>query len=219
MGGAGIPGRLATYLIGIIIVSNTIILRLPLPIEKEGSLISSFLANFTKGPISSTNVIAAAVNERDLAFEDQFPKEPRPRPKLDEIVQGWNITGDPSWLLNVAVIGFPKCGTSSLMHHLDSHKEVKIFTDERCDLGGYQEVTLIRDLYNKFEPGDFVRGYKCPGDIDSSGIALPAIKKHFPKAHLIVGIRHPVLWYESFYNCECRCAEYSLVFRVSDELF
>ncbi|EEC47017.1 predicted protein [Phaeodactylum tricornutum CCAP 1055/1] len=129
-----------------------------------------------------------------------FPREPRPRPPLESIVQGWNVSGDASWLLNVAVIGFPKCGTSTLMQHLESHPEVQMFTKERCELSGRQEATLIRDLYRQMPAGDFVRGIKCPLDIDSTTMFLPAYQKYFPKAHFIVGVRHPVLWFESFYN-------------------
>jgi hypothetical protein len=72
--------------------------------------------------------------------EDNFAREPVTRPPLDSIVQGWNVTGDASWLLNFAVVGFPKCGTSTLMLHLEDHPEVQIFSKERCDLGGNQQA-------------------------------------------------------------------------------
>ena len=184
---------------------NAIVLRLIYDEEGDNlGMTAPMLANFTRQTRDQERQVTklAVPAERELVFEDMFPKEPSPRPKLDEIVKGWDIVGDPSWLLNVAVIGFPKCGTSTLMHHLDSHSEIKMFTEERCDLGGRQEVTLIRDLYNKFEPGNYVRGLKCPSNIDSAHMALPTFKNFFPKAHLIVGVRHPVLWYESFYNCK-----------------
>jgi hypothetical protein len=132
--------------------------------------------------------------------EDNFARAPVTRPPLDSIVQGWNVTGDASWLLNFAVVGFPKCGTSTLMLHLQDHPEVQIFSKERCDLGGNQQVTLIRDLYNKFPPGNYVRGIKCPQDLESTGMALPAYQRFFPKTNFIVGIRHPILYFESFYN-------------------
>jgi hypothetical protein len=86
-----------------------------------------------------------------------------------------------------------------LMLHLQDHPEVQIFSKERCDLTGNQQVTLIRDLYN-FPSGNYVRGTKCPQDLESSGMALPAYNRFFPKTNFIVGIRHPILWFESFYN-------------------
>jgi hypothetical protein len=84
------------------------------------------------------------------------------------------------------------------MFHLRDHPEVQIFSKERCDLGGNQQVTLIRDLYNKFPSGNYVRGTKCPQDMEH--MALPAYHRYFPKTKFIVGIRHPVTWFESFYN-------------------
>jgi hypothetical protein len=139
-----------------------------------------------------TDVISNSINS-----VSDFPKEPNPRPPLDSIVQGWNVTGDPTWLLNVAVVGFPKCGTSTLMYHLESHPEVQFFTHERCEMTGNQHVPLMRSLYNDLPPGDYVRGIKCPRDME---LSIPAYQKYFKKASFIVGIRHPVLWFESFYN-------------------
>jgi hypothetical protein len=119
---------------------------------------------------------------------------------LDAIIQGWNITGDPSWLLNFAILGFPKCGTSTMMHHLSKHNQVQIFIDERCEMSSNQEVPLIRDLYNKLPAGDYVRGIKCPMDLENTELAMRNYQRVFPKANYIVGIRHPVLWFESLYN-------------------
>jgi hypothetical protein len=114
------------------------------------------------------------------------------RPPLESLVQDWHIVGDVSSLLNVAVVAFPKCGTSTLMEHLNTHPEIQMFTKERCDLGSHQETSVVRDLYNM--PLDKpVRGLKCPQQIESTA-ALESYQKYFPKTKLIVGTRHPVLW-------------------------
>ena len=116
-------------------------------------------------------------------------------PSLKSIVSGWNITGNASWLLQFAIVGFPKSGTSSLMFHLRTHPEVKIFEDERCDLSYNRQAVLIRDLYLKFQPSaPVVRGVKCPFDLENPKLALPNYKRFFPETNFIVGIRHPVLW-------------------------
>ena len=120
------------------------------------------------------------------------------RPPLESLVQGWNVTGDISFLLDFAVVGFPKCGTSSLMYQLKNHSQVDIFTDERCDMAYNKQVLLAKDLY-KMNPTHF-RGLKCPMDIESTPLGLPNYHKYFPHTKFIVGIRHPVLWFESFYN-------------------
>lgn len=140
------------------------------------------------------SVPTSSVNSEMLRQFVQPPPPPAPHP-LNSILQGWNITGDASWLLDFAIIGFPKCGTSTLMFHLLSHPEVKIFKDERCELAWNRQAILIRDLYLKFSPGSsFVRGIKCPGDLENTKLSLPNYQKFFPKTSYIIGIRHPVLW-------------------------
>ena len=57
------------------------------------------------------------------------------------------IMGDTSWLLNFAVIGFPKCGTTTLMMHLQNHTEISMFPKEKCELALNQPIQLIHDLY------------------------------------------------------------------------
>ena len=128
-----------------------------------------------------------------------FPREPRPRPPLQSIIQGWNITGDPSWLLNLAIIGFPKTGTSTLMKYLHLVPQIHIFDEERCELGYNQQVRLIDSLYNNIPPGDMIRGIKCPRDLEVP-LALQNYQTYFPKTDFMVGLRHPVEWFESFYN-------------------
>lgn len=130
--------------------------------------------------------------------------EPIPRPPLESIVQGWSISGDASWLLQFSIVGFPKCGTSTLMHHLRAHPQVNIYPDERCELGANQHARLIEDLYRDFPASNsthsFIRGIKCPADLENTQLAMPNYKKVFPKTKMLVGVRHPVLWFESFYN-------------------
>lgn len=43
------------------------------------------------------------------------------------------------------------------------------------------------------------QGYKSPGDVRVPW-ALAALAKYFPKTVLMVGIRHPVWWFQSLYN-------------------
>lgn len=127
------------------------------------------------------------------------PYEPMPRPPEEAVVYDWNVTGDPQWLINFAITGFPKCGTSTLMHYFADNPEIQIFGNERCELGANQHVPLFRDMYQKFAGGDYVRGIKCPSNLENS-LALTNYAKWLPKTDMIVGIRHPVKWFESFYN-------------------
>jgi len=147
----------------------------------------------------STNRRAQSTTFSAVTTDDDSNLEPIPRPPLSSIVQGWNITGDPSWLLQFSIVGFPKSGTSTLMFHLKDHPEIHIFKDERCELAYNQQVRLIEDMYRQFPPATanqrFVRGIKCPLDLENPRLSMKNYRKFFPKTDFIVGIRHPVLWY------------------------
>jgi hypothetical protein len=145
--------------------------------------ISSDLSAFYYSPAKAT--------ERSLEL---IYGEPHPRPPLESLVKEYNVTGDVSWLLNFAIIGFPKCGTSTLMFHLQNHPEVQIFSDERCDMAFNKQARLIRDLYNEFPEGDYARGLKCPMDVESTQLGMPNYFQFFPTTRFLIGIRHPVLW-------------------------
>ena len=121
------------------------------------------------------------------------------RPSLESIVQGWNITADPQFLLDFAILGFPKCGTSTMMQWLGQHPEAQCFRHEVNDLKNNKPTELIKRLYYKLPEGNYKRGYKSPSEIE-----LDHIRDHlarlFPQTKVVIGIRHPVRWFESFYN-------------------
>lgn len=123
------------------------------------------------------------------------------RPDLDSIIdpETNKIIGDPQFLLDFAVVGFGKCGTSTIMHWLASHPEVQMFRNEVWELMFHKPHQLIQLLYLELPPGHFKRGYKSPGDITQTHI-LEYFRTFFPKTRLIVGVRHPVRWFESLYN-------------------
>jgi hypothetical protein len=138
------------------------------------------------------------VVDSQLTMHDNL--EPIARPPLTSLVQGWNITGDVSWLIQFSIIGFPKSGTSTLMFHLRDHPEIHMFPHERCELSYNRQKILIEDMYRQFPPsshtlGRFVRGIKCPIELENRPLALQNYQKFFPKTDFIVGIRHPILWY------------------------
>ena len=88
------------------------------------------------------------------------------------------------------------------MFHLRDHPEIHMFPHERCELGANQQKILIEDMYRQFPPAStttsnhrFVRGIKCPMELESRQLALHNYQKFFPKTDFIVGIRHPILWY------------------------
>lgn len=164
--------------------------------EHEVQSVKKSLKGFTvrKKAVRSGSFLKRNTTDRQRNWENLKSVVKYDRPPLESIVRGWNITGDASWLLNFSVVGFPKCGTSSIMHLLSKHGEVQIFKDERCEIGFNQHARLIKDLYNQFPPGPYVRGIKCPIDLENVILSLPNYQNFFPKTNFIVGIRHPVLW-------------------------
>ena len=122
------------------------------------------------------------------------------RPQIEEIIASNNtIIGDPQFLLDFAVIGFGKCGTSSIMYWLAEHPEVQSFRQEVYELMHSNPNGLVQMLYHELPPGRYKRGYKSPGDIAQLHI-LDYFRKYWPKTRLIIGIRHPIRWFESLYN-------------------
>lgn len=121
-------------------------------------------------------------------------------PPIDTVVSGkYNVTGDISFLVDFAILGFPKCGTSTMMEYLDQSPYTKVAQKERCELGTGRQAKLVRDLYAELPEGNYKRGIKCPRDLENE-FAMANYQKYFPKANVLVGVRHPVRWFESFYN-------------------
>lgn len=177
----------------------------------SGSTTSELLAPSQRPNLSARSVQSSTSSSIAVAavHDDDSNLEPIPRPPLKSIVQGWNITGDPSWLLQFSIVGFPKSGTSTLMFHLKDHPEIHIFKDERCELAYNQQARLIEDMYRHFpaatETQRFVRGIKCPLDLESPQLSMTNYRKFFPKTDFIVGIRHPVLWYVRVFISRMGC--------------
>ena len=131
------------------------------------------------------------------------------RPPFDEIVDvSGNITRDVSDLLQFAVVGFGKAGTTTMMDWIDSHPRMQCFPEEVVDLMKSTPATLLAKLYT-LPSGDFQRGYKSPLDLVMPHIPQQ-IAKLFPKTKLIVGIRHPIRWFESL----CKCSKFSIFRRT-----
>lgn len=121
------------------------------------------------------------------------------RPPLSSILHSnGTIIGDPQFLLDFVIAGFGKCGTSTLMHWLADHFEIQAFREESWELMHSEPHTLIYRLYREL-PANGLHGYKGPGEITQAHI-LGYLRTYFPKTKLILGVRHPIRWFESLYN-------------------
>ena len=122
-------------------------------------------------------------------------------PLLENLIEQTNkkIISDVQFILDFAIIAHPKTATSNLQNWFRSHPEIQMHETENHALAKGSPAELVSDLYD-LEPGwSYKRGYKAPRDLIISE-SLHAIKMYWPTTKLIVGLRHPVLWFESFYN-------------------
>lgn len=110
--------------------------------------------------------------------------------------------------LDFAVVGFPKCGTTSLMQLFSQNNQTAMHNGEKCYKTGsdeemkrlFQELgELVPAKFNSTPAARILRGFKCPTNIVNVD-GLHKMKEYKNDTKLIVGIRHPVRWFESFYN-------------------
>ncbi|KAL7516637.1 hypothetical protein ACHAWX_001628 [Stephanocyclus meneghinianus] len=111
----------------------------------------------------------------------------------------FNATRD----LDFALIGFPKTGTTFLLEVLGRHPEITMPPTEFCQIhheNGNKE--LINWMKNTTAVQSLQRqkyGIKCPSMIRMTN-AIENVMKASNQTRLVVGVRHPVLWFQSFYN-------------------
>jgi len=122
------------------------------------------------------------------------------KPRLEDYIQGWNVTKNVNWLLDFSIVGFPKTGTSTLMLYLKNQTQsIFIFEHERCELGWNRNVPLLKDLFRMYQGPQIKMGIKCPRDLEVD-LAMTNYNTFYPETKFIVGLRNPIQWFESFYN-------------------
>lgn len=116
----------------------------------------------------------------------------------------YNVTGDISFLLDFAIIAHPKTATTFLGDYLNRSEGIYIHSEEHCFMKSQKVtefVTTHLPLYKQWrkEGKDVKIGIKCPG-VFYRDIDMDNLDRYFPNTKLIVGLRHPISWFESFYN-------------------
>eukprot|EP00986_Skeletonema_menzelii_P015330 scaffold11515_cov200-Skeletonema_menzelii.AAC.1 len=105
--------------------------------------------------------------------------------------------------ISFAVAGFPKCGTTFLLQMLGQHPEIVMPQTEFCDLvkkdGVNRTRLLLQDMMKQSSPKPLKYGIKCPAMVRDTN-AIETLTKMSDDTRLIVGLRHPVLFFASFYN-------------------
>ena len=106
------------------------------------------------------------------------------------------------------IIGYPKTGTTFLLDALNLHPEVVMPVPSRSDNREFCELeNWFEDMKNISSPPQSSHetptryGFKCPSMIRATKGVEDLVKIAKDKdTRLVMGLRHPVLWFESFYN-------------------
>ena len=108
--------------------------------------------------------------------------------------------------LNFVLAGFPKTGTTSMLYAFGEHSETDIAPSERCaiinpaiseDLAKQK----LREALQELSPSPNVqRAIKCPNAVYHAYHAIVRMEQYAPNVKFVLGLRHPVLLLESFYN-------------------
>lgn len=89
------------------------------------------------------------------------------------------------------------------MQWLCDHPEVQMYRHEVHSLKNGKPEELVELLYALPEGRQYKRGYKSPNDIVKQ-ISMDSLRTYWPHTKFVVGVRHPVKWFESFYNFNTR---------------
>ncbi|KAL7520079.1 hypothetical protein ACHAWX_004826 [Stephanocyclus meneghinianus] len=155
----------------------------------------SFLFS-TIPPCENGNVLVSDTSANNLRLDSDIPGRTDPdRTDLD-----------------FAILGFPKTGTTFLIYALLQHPQVIMPPDgtapyEFCQIhhkDGDQELRDWLKNSSSYKPAGMLssplkRGIKCPTMVRATN-SIENLLKVSDATKLIVGVRHPVLWFQSFYN-------------------
>ncbi|KAL7529587.1 hypothetical protein ACHAWF_003038 [Thalassiosira exigua] len=137
-------------------------------------------------------------------------------------------------LFDFAIVGYPKAGTAFLRDYLRSAPEIYMPKTEICSIDdktthhdlisrlydpkelcgkdttcGVSSAKIsyegMRELHKKKykEIAAHVKGFKCPSLLERE-LSFPNAIRFVKPTNMIIQIRHPVLWFESFYNFRSR---------------
>ena len=101
--------------------------------------------------------------------------------------------------------GFPGSGTSALFDALKTHKETSVAASEKCAIAspgiadGKVQKILDRTLANLSAVPSAKRGFACQTAMYNYR-SISRMSSHSPKTKFIIGMRHPVMMMQSFYN-------------------
>jgi hypothetical protein len=171
--------------------------------------------------ISITSTIDVKQNKTANEREKEHIMNATSKMPLETFLQNETTTPEAKFLLDFVVAGFPKCGTTTLGEWLSEHPEIKMQIGEQYHFSMSIQKS-VRKLHN-FLPENrtdrmrLKRGFRCPHHIQHPR-GLKILREVYTEAKVIVSVRHPVLWFESFYNYRLEQNEGALLKGTPNEL-
>ena len=137
-------------------------------------------------------------------------RNPRGQQRSREIDSGSfliNVKAKPAKRqLDFVIAGFPKTGTTSLLYAFGDHPETDIARNERCAVtnpmtSDYMAYRRLQEALSELSSSPHVkRAIKCPNAVYHAYNAIVRMEHHAPDAKFVIGLRHPILMLESYYN-------------------
>ncbi len=105
--------------------------------------------------------------------------------------------------LDFAIVGFPKCSTTFLRNDLLSSNEEIFFGNDDNEIHhlNRNNAPALKKLFQNHPYT--INGFKCPNLLYSE-TGLFNLEMYFKQTDLIIAVRHPILWFQSFYNYRLR---------------
>ena len=108
--------------------------------------------------------------------------------------------------VDFAIAGFPKCSTTFLRNTLlQSHNQSIFYGNDDTEISLLQKnrVRKFAKLFSEPSHSGCKKAFKDPSILYSE-VALSNLETYFPSTDFVISIRHPVRWFESFYNYRVR---------------
>ncbi len=107
-------------------------------------------------------------------------------------------------IVDFVIAGFPKCSTTFLRNDLLNTKHIFYGTnDTEIFLSKYKHVEDFVQLYENVTDSRIKKGFKNPNVLYSE-MTLSFMQYISPRTDFIVSVRHPVSWFQAFYNYRLR---------------
>ena len=129
------------------------------------------------------------------------------RPNITHVLRNVNAKRQADELgpvMDFAIMGFGKCGTTTMSSNLAASVAPMLSGDTCTPIKQHIWYTNMKWPHDqKKDPNNTkpLKGVKCPRGLEGYG-DVKRYSDSLPKTKFIIGIRHPVLWFQSFFNMQ-----------------